>query len=1292
MDASGRAERRARSDGWSGHDGRVTPRRPAICLMYDSAQVSKIDMSERPPGPIQRVLRPIVELRDREVLTALLMFAYSFLAMTGYNILKPVTRGLFISNLGAENLPWVQFGAGVVIGLIMQVYTRVISLVPRRWTIPVTLTGIVGLLLLFYVLFTGFSNAGAVAVGFYLYGLILGILVISQFWTLANDIYDPRQAKRLFGFVGGGASLGGATGAGLTAFLVEETGTTAMLLVSAGIFVVCTVIVVTVLKRERKAGTSDASKTSEEATVSGAEAIRLLLSSRHLQVISVIIGFAAIGAAIIEQQLNMAAAEAKGAQNTDAITAFLAQITVYLSLIGFVIQVTLTSRIHRYLGIGFALLILPVMLAGTGLLMLLNGALWTAGLARILDTSLRYTVDKTTREILFLPLPTELKYKAKPFIDVTVDRVAKGLCALMLVVLIKDWGFGLTWQQLTFASLTAAALWIFFALRARREYLAAFRRSIERQDVQAAEIRLDTADLSTIETLVSELARPEPRRVLYAIDLLESLDKRRLVTPLLLFHGSPEVRIRALRVAEASGEKDAERWTAAVERALTDAEPDVRLAAMRATIAMRHEGAAAIMRPYLRASDPKLVVTAATALASSTDESDVAAAEAALLRLADDTREQEASVRLEVARALGHVQNPRFRPMLVPLMYDSDLEVARAAIASAGRMGSSDYLFVAPLVSLLRNRRLKAAARQVLVGYGGEVVETLAYFLRDPEEDPWVRRHLPGTLALIPTQASIDILVGALSDSDGFVRFKAIAGIERLREDHPELILEKAVIEQHVLREAARAFNALTLRYNLLVASPAAGAEPLDPDSLLARALQEKHTRGLDRVFRLLALVNPPADVRAVRRALAGDHTARSNAAEYLDNVLPRELRRRVMLLVDEMPESERTRRGNVLYKTRQRDVEDTIAQLVHDDDQVIAAAAIQLVQSRGMWTLADDLEHVLAHRDVRDWYVFEAASWALAAYRMPPERRRALWLEPLPAVELADRLRHIHLFDFASVDELFRVAGLGRQVRHEPGRVLYEQGQAPGQLQFLLDGSVVARTPAGETEKIVAPAALALEEELEGSPMHTTIRAVEPAICLSLTTEEFLSLLSENVELAQGIFHMLLESQDRSDWRTVVHGRLPQGLASRFVAGDLQAIDRVLLLQATPVLARATASQLVQLASISRPVALKQGTDPLAGPQVSIVIVLSGAVEVQQPGGEPEIAGGGDAFGVYETLAGAPSMVTAEVTSDGFALQITRADLFDFLADNVDLLQGIFSGVLRARSAVSPDVAPVHQ
>ncbi len=55
------------------------------------------------------------------------MFAYSFLAMTAYNILKPITRSKFITALGADNLPYVQLAAGVVIGVLMHVYSWAIA-------------------------------------------------------------------------------------------------------------------------------------------------------------------------------------------------------------------------------------------------------------------------------------------------------------------------------------------------------------------------------------------------------------------------------------------------------------------------------------------------------------------------------------------------------------------------------------------------------------------------------------------------------------------------------------------------------------------------------------------------------------------------------------------------------------------------------------------------------------------------------------------------------------------------------------------------------------------------------------------------------------------------------------------------------------------------------------------------------------------------------------------------------------------------------------------------------------
>ncbi len=308
------------------------------------------------------------------------MFLYSFLAMTAYNVLKPITRSQFISSLGAENIPYVPLLAALAIGLIMQGYTRAAGLLPPKWVIPTAQGVMAGLLVAFWLAFqTGHWLA---AVGFYLFGLIMGILLISQFWTLANEVYDARQAKRLFGFIGAGASLGGIAGSSILTFFVKRIGTNNLLIVSAVILLACAAIVVAVQGRVGRLSLASIASTGEEKGVGGSEALRMLRSSKHLQVIALVIAFGAMGAYLIEQQLNMAAEAFKGRSETDSLSQFLGTVQLYTSIAGFVIQMFLTSRIHRQLGIGFALLILPVSLGTTAAIMLANAVLWAPALAR----------------------------------------------------------------------------------------------------------------------------------------------------------------------------------------------------------------------------------------------------------------------------------------------------------------------------------------------------------------------------------------------------------------------------------------------------------------------------------------------------------------------------------------------------------------------------------------------------------------------------------------------------------------------------------------------------------------------------------------------------------------------------------------------------------------------------------------------------------------------------------------------------------------------------------------------
>ena len=1216
---------------------------------------------------LQRLLSPIVEVRKEESLTAFLMFAYSFLAMTAYNAIKPLTRSKYISDLGADNLPYVLLASGFIIGILMTGYSWLMARLPKRGALPITQVGMGAMLLLFWFLFR--SGGTWVSVAFYLAGQILGVLLISQFWTLANIVYDPRQAKRLFGFIGGGAPLGGIAGSALAVYATKEFGAVNLILPSAVLMILCAALVAALIRRER-IDVDPIGTVKKEKGVSATEAFDLLRQSKHLQIIALVISFAAVGAAIIEQQLNMAAQASKGAGATDSITQFLAEVGLWTSTIGFVIQIWLTSKIHRYLGIGFALMVLPVSLGSTAIVMLANAALWAPGLARVLDQSLRYTVDKTTREILFLPLPSDLKLKAKSFVDVTVDRAAKALGALLLVVLVKPWGLNLDWQSLSYASLGVTALWIFMSLRARRGYLAAFRQSIERRDLAPAEVRLNGADLSTIETLVQELSHTDPTRVVYAIDVLESLDKRSFVTPLLLYHEAPAVRERALRALGAVRSDIAVQWLPQIRRMLGDSDSRVRAAAIGAISQINQEDAATLSRPLLTDPDKRIRATAAVPLAGSAVPGDVEAAEAALVELSSD---DDPGRRRDVAIAIGQIADPQFSRLLIPLLYDPSPDVADEAMDSVRTAGRSDFVFVPTLVTLLRHRRLKARARAVLVSYGEPVVDALAHFMRDRDEDVWVRRHIPETLGLITSQKSVDVLAAALEEPDGFLRYKVIAALDRLRRTDAPLTFPREAVEAFTLVEGRRFFNYLSLHSNLFVRGK------LQDDSLLARALGQKMDRTRDRVYRLLALIYPWKDIAAAQWTLhRGDPRARASASEYLDNILTGQLRSRIMPMLEDLPADEKVRRGNVLLKTRPRDVEETLLQLINDEDQVVAAAAIDVVRDRKLWALADDLEHVLAHRDVRDWYVFEAASWALAEQRMPAERRRQLWLEPLPAAELAGRLRTLPLFASVSVDELFRIAGASRQVRHEAGTILLDEGAVAETLHLLLDGRVNETGGDGAPRVIDAPAALGFVQALQGAPVSRAMRTVDLTVTLALTAEELRTLLADSTDLVRGLFAALAERADSSkvsNLQSTGAARELEGLS----ADGLGPVEKMFALQRVPVFSRLAVEEMRALAGITRTIDMTSGT-PLftASAPIALWLITSGEVAIDQPGSEPLVARAGDIIGSQCMLSGRPLGASAQVLRNGLALRIDRDDLFDLLGERPELLRQLFAGMFR--------------
>ena len=776
-----------------------------------------------------------------------------------------------------------------------------------------------------------------------------------------------------------------------------------------------------------------------------------------------------------------------------------------------------------------------------------------------------------------------------------------------MLVLIKPWGLGLDWRGLSYASISMTGLWIAMALVARKDYLGSFRAGIGERAIAPDTIRTNVDDAATIETLVEELSNPDEEAVLYAIDMLQALDKPNLITPLLLHHDSPRVRARTLNSLATVRSRVAMRWAGAIERLIQDDDVEVRAGALRALAALSQEDPSELLRVHLADPEPRVAVAAATALARSPGGPDREAAEATLKRLADDTRDAGVPARREVAAALGHIADPGFRRLLVPLLYDNHDEVVRDAIRSARAMGASDGLFLPGLISLLGHRVLKAEARDALVGYGEEIVPALAHAASDQREHVWVRRHIPATLARMPTQASMDALVACLGDPDGFLRYKAIAAIERHRRDYPDIVFPRAIIEKLVVRDASQYDNYLTLQHNL-------SRHDAGPGSLLDRALDDKLARTLDRIYRLVGLLYNMDDVAAARYTIErGEARGRAAAVEYLDNLLGGVVRKRVLPILEDTPIAEKARYANLVLKSRPRDIEDTLAQLVHDDDPVVVAAAVHFVVGCGLWNLADDLEFVRTHRPHADSAAVEAASWALALRGHEGARPSGV-LHSLPAVDVVDRLSRIPLFGFVSVDELFRITSLGLESRHPEGHALHVAGASVEHVECLIEGAVQATDAEGRLREHRAPSVFGLEEALQGAPTLRTVLATEPVVSFRIRAADFMTMISDNVWLAQGLFRMLLADR--------VMPALPA--PSRFAAGSRapragsrQPVDQAFLLSEHPLLARATASQLLAIVGAAREVPLVQGQVLFeADTEAALHLVLDGALLLQASDG----------------------------------------------------------------------------
>ncbi len=436
---------------------------------------------------IKRFFEKIVDVRPGEIRALWLGFIFNFVVLGGYYVIRPIRDN--IGAEGLENLSWM-FTATLVTMLIANaLFSAIVARMSRRKFIPIAYRFFIANLVIFFVLMRTLPPVQNVWVGraFYVWVSVFNLFVVTVFWAFMTDLFNSEQGKRLFGFISVGGTLGGICGGFMTASLVKTLGTVNLLLISAVMLEIgaqCVRFFPANLQRQ------DRHHPAAEKPIGGGilSGISHAFRSPYLLGICAFMLLHAITSTLVYfQQADITAHQF---HDRAARTAFFAWVDLSVNALTVGIQIFLTGRLLKWLGVGMTLALLPVISLIGFLWMGIMPVLSLLVVFQTLRRAGNYAVSRPAREVLFTVLRREDKYKAKSFMDTFVYRAGDQIGAWSYPVL-KWFGLGLT--GISFVAAPLAAIWCVLSLWLGRKQRA-FAHAKERADA----------------TPLGDIAAPEP--------------------------------------------------------------------------------------------------------------------------------------------------------------------------------------------------------------------------------------------------------------------------------------------------------------------------------------------------------------------------------------------------------------------------------------------------------------------------------------------------------------------------------------------------------------------------------------------------------------------------------------------------------------------------------------------------------------------------------------------------------------------------------------------------------------
>ncbi len=845
----------------------------------------------------QYFLNKSFDIRVGEYRRVVLMQITIFLIISTLLIIKPIVNSLFLSSFGYSYLPTAFIIVSIFAVAISRLYSRLLSkyafdkIMTRTLLISVITLFLFGLLLRLNIL------VQVVLLLFYVWVALFAVVSSSQFWVLANIVFNAREAKRVFGFIGAGAIAGGIFGGYLTSIMAPLIGSENLIFLSMMVLLP-SIWITKKIWAERDSDQQRVQQQKVKEEILPENPYQLIKNSRHLSLMAGIIGVSVIVAKLVDYQFSAIASIS--IPNPDKLTAFFGFWFSNFNLLSLFIQLFLTRRVVGVFGVGTSLLILPVAIFFGALSMLFFPVLGAAIFIKLCDGSLKQSLNKSATELLALPIPLEIKSKTKSFIDVTVDSVASGIGGLLLFFLVNGFHLSTNWISLMIIGLLI--LWIYFALQVRNEYLKSFKLKISKKISRKKAIKDSETSESVIGNLLKQLEGATENQLLYIIQKTREVPREEFYLPLknLLSHESGKIRAEVITNLKfylnhnLSGD---------MVLLVKDEQQEVRVNAFEYLMALAPGNRVKMIESYLEHKDIKIRESALIALAMETRGNQelqnwFSFGDRLQNRIQQMNETEDLNERNElyqhVIKVIGVSCATGYFSYLQNAFNNESDEIVSKAIEAAGI--SAHPQFVSVLVKFLDNKTFFRVAQTALANYGSQVYPVFIELIRNDKIDVEVVRSLPAIAHKINSQKSIDFLFSLLNFEDYMVHLESLKALTIIKQNFPHLHFDKKLVMSRIVEEIHLYQNSLMVLNSKFITSndnQPEHLEVIDARNSLISILERRLDGSLERIFRLLELQYPPEDILTVYKGIQSDKDdLRMNAVEFLDNLLEARLKK----------------------------------------------------------------------------------------------------------------------------------------------------------------------------------------------------------------------------------------------------------------------------------------------------------------------------------------------------------------------------------------------------------------